>query len=101
MSTCGADGGRFPRVRRYFPGWDHVRTGDIACRYGGDEFCLILPDTSAQQLVKRADELRRAISQLTIQCHGIPRSGVTTSIGAAVFPDHGLNLCPSGIKYAS
>ncbi len=70
----------------------HVRTEDITCRYGGDEFCLILPDTSAQQLVKRADQLRRAISQLTIQCRGKPRSRVTTSIGDAVFPNHGLNI---------
>jgi diguanylate cyclase (GGDEF)-like protein len=70
----------------------NVRAEDIVCRYGGDEFSLILPGTSRQQLIKRADELREAIRQFTMQCQGKLRSGVTVSIGVAVFPDNGLNL---------
>jgi diguanylate cyclase (GGDEF)-like protein len=65
-----------------------VRVEDIVCRYGGDEFLLVLPDTSSQHLMKRAGELRHAIKKFNVHWQG-KQFNVTVSIGIAAFPDHG------------
>jgi diguanylate cyclase (GGDEF)-like protein len=75
-----------------------VRAEDIVCRYGGDEFLLVLPDTSSEHLIKRGEQLRRAIKQFTLHWQG-KQLNVTASIGAAVFPDHGSN-CDELMKAA-
>ena len=66
-----------------------VRAEDIACRYGGEEFTLILPEASLDDAVARADEVRRAIRALTIEHRRQPVGSVTISGGVAMFPDHG------------
>jgi diguanylate cyclase (GGDEF)-like protein/PAS domain S-box-containing protein len=66
-----------------------VRAEDIVCRYGGDEFSLVLTDAAAKDLVKRAENLCSATRQFTMQWQGKSMSGITASIGVAVFPDHG------------
>jgi len=67
----------------------HVRAEDIACRYGGEEFALIMPESPADILLKRAEELRGGVQHLRIEHDGRPLGAVTISIGAAVFPEHG------------
>lgn len=67
----------------------NTRAADIACRYGGEEFSLILPDTPPGDAVKRAEELREAFKQMNIQYRGQTLSSATLSIGLAVYPDHG------------
>ena len=62
---------------------------DIACRYGGEEFVLVLPELNAEQAAKRLDSFRVAVSQLAVQHRGILLPTITVSIGAAVFPGHG------------
>jgi two-component system, cell cycle response regulator len=63
-----------------------LRKIDVVCRYGGEEFALLLSQTSPQHAVAIAEKLRRAVE--TWQFPGVPRS-VTISAGVAVFPDQG------------
>jgi diguanylate cyclase (GGDEF)-like protein/PAS domain S-box-containing protein len=66
-----------------------VRKGDIACRYGGEEFLLILPGASREDAVARAHQLREVSGHLAISHRGKALGPVTLSLGVAVFPDHG------------
>ncbi len=66
-----------------------VRVEDIACRYGGEEFLIILPEASLEDTLKRAEQLREGIKQLHVEYHDQALGAVTVSLGVAVFPDHG------------
>lgn len=67
----------------------HVRLSDITCRYGGEEFVLILPEASREITLKRAEQIRDAVRNLHVQYEGQSFDAVTLSLGVAVFPDHG------------
>ena len=68
---------------------DKVRGSDIACRYGGEEFALILPETSLDAALRRAEDIRLAIARLGPSYAGTPLRKITASLGIALFPDHG------------
>jgi diguanylate cyclase (GGDEF)-like protein len=68
-----------------------LRREDVACRYGGDEFVLVLPDTSLDTALRRADEIREAVKGLRVSAHGKSLGLITVSIGVAALPDHGLD----------
>ena len=68
---------------------DRVRREDVACRYGGEEFVLILAEASQQIVHQRAEEIRGEFSRLPILHRGQVLENVTLSLGVAMFPDHG------------
>lgn len=69
----------------------HTRAEDIACRYGGEELCVVLPGASPAITRERADQLRRAVAELRLEHDGLALGGVTISIGVASYPEHGGN----------
>ena len=64
-----------------------TRGEDIACRYGGEEFLLILPETPIEVVVQRAKELHAGVKKLRIIYQG-KRLHITISAGVAVLPEH-------------
>jgi diguanylate cyclase (GGDEF)-like protein len=67
----------------------HVREEDIACRYGGDEFLLVLPDTSCRVTRERAELICGYARQCHIHYERQDLDAVTLSIGVAAFPENG------------
>jgi diguanylate cyclase (GGDEF)-like protein len=67
----------------------HTRAEDIACRYGGEEFTLILLEASAEDTEQRAMRLREEAAALYVEHAQQPLGHITISLGVAVYPDHG------------
>jgi diguanylate cyclase (GGDEF)-like protein len=68
------------------------RGQDIACRYGGEEFALVLSDSNLAGALRRADILRQQVKDLSVEYAGQLLGTVTISMGVAVFPDHGVTM---------
>jgi diguanylate cyclase (GGDEF)-like protein/PAS domain S-box-containing protein len=66
-----------------------TRADDVACRYGGEEFVLILPNASLKSTGARAERLRQSVRELTVTHLGKPLGTVTISAGVAALPEHG------------
>lgn len=66
-----------------------VRGEDVPCRYGGEEFALLLPGASLEVAAARAETLRAAATELKVVSAGRPLGAITLSIGVAAFPQHG------------
>jgi diguanylate cyclase (GGDEF)-like protein/PAS domain S-box-containing protein len=66
----------------------HSRASDIYCRYGGEEFLLVLPGLPKEIAVKRAELLRSETAAAPVN-YGASPIGVTASFGVATFPDDG------------
>ena len=68
---------------------EHTRGGDIACRYGGEEFILILPEASLEQTHACAEKYRQDFKGLPLLHNGRLIDPITLSFGIATFPEHG------------
>jgi diguanylate cyclase (GGDEF)-like protein/PAS domain S-box-containing protein len=66
-----------------------VRGEDIPCRYGGDEFIVILPDASGEVTHERAELICEYAGLFHLQLEGQSLPAVTLSLGVAVVPEHG------------
>jgi diguanylate cyclase (GGDEF)-like protein len=66
-----------------------IREGDIACRYGGEEFLLVLHNVSPAMALERAGEIRAAIERLEIEIRDRSIVHITISAGVATFPEDG------------
>ncbi|MEO8102082.1 MAG: CHASE domain-containing protein [Betaproteobacteria bacterium] len=69
-----------------------TRGEDIVCRYGGEEFTLILPGASRENAEARAVTIGRHIAKLKMALAGQSLPGITLSGGVAIFPDDGVTL---------
>lgn len=67
----------------------HGRGSEIACRYGGEEMTLVLPEVSLEDACDRAEVIRLAIMQLNFHCRSKSLTNITASLGVATFPQHG------------
>jgi diguanylate cyclase (GGDEF)-like protein/PAS domain S-box-containing protein len=65
------------------------RATDICCRYGGEEFAIILPESSSRDAAIRADALRSQVKGLRLQYKKQNLGPLTLSAGIAAFPEHG------------
>ncbi|MEI7846501.1 MAG: PAS domain S-box protein [Chloroflexota bacterium] len=66
----------------------NVRGSDIVCRYGGEEFLLVLPDTSQEAAASLAEKLRILCAGLVVP-HDGKELQVSMSFGVATYPEHG------------
>ncbi|MFP4437843.1 MAG: diguanylate cyclase [Chloroflexaceae bacterium] len=66
-----------------------TRGEDIVCRYGGEEFVLIMPGASLEDTHRRAEQVRASVKQMQVQHAGQTLGSVSVSLGVAVFPIHG------------
>ena len=71
---------------------DSIRKEDIACRYGGEEFLLILPDATLETVQGRIEGLREAIRLLRVPFRGKFLGAISLSFGISAFPEHGQSI---------
>lgn len=67
----------------------HSRASDIACRFGGEEFILILPDASLEETIRKAEELREGVKKIKLSYNNQPLDAITISAGIASSPEYG------------
>jgi diguanylate cyclase (GGDEF)-like protein/PAS domain S-box-containing protein len=68
------------------------RAEDVLCRYGGEEFLLVMTDCSTKNALKRAESIRSGVRRLRLEHEQRPLGEITLSVGVALFPDHGQSL---------
>jgi diguanylate cyclase (GGDEF)-like protein/PAS domain S-box-containing protein len=66
-----------------------TRSGDIPCRYGGDEFVIIMADTTLEVAVRRAQQLQEGVKRLSVPNGKEFLTLPTVSLGVAIYPEHG------------
>jgi diguanylate cyclase (GGDEF)-like protein len=66
-----------------------TRNSDIACRFGGEEFAVILPGATLQIARNRAEAIRSALEALKLDFGGLPLGALTLSAGVAALSPHG------------
>jgi diguanylate cyclase (GGDEF)-like protein len=69
-----------------------IRSSDVACRYGGEEFILILPEASREITQMRAESICKHVKQIPMKYDGEPLEAVTLSLGVAGFPAQGPTM---------
>lgn len=68
---------------------NHIRLTDIPCRFGGEEFTLILPEADMMFTQQRAEQIRLGVVAIRVSIQGQTLAEITISQGVAVFPGNG------------
>ncbi len=68
-----------------------VRTADIVCRYGGEEFVIVMPGASEKNVSKCAEEIRSRFEEHSVMA-GEQKIQATISLGVAIYPLHGASV---------
>ena|SRR5437867_3635517 len=68
-----------------------VRNIDKVIRFGGDEFCIVLPETDQEQAMAVANRVRKSLTASAFLIDGTVEISVTASFGIATYPTHGLS----------
>jgi diguanylate cyclase (GGDEF)-like protein/PAS domain S-box-containing protein len=68
---------------------ENLRKSDVACRYGGEEFLLVLPDSSLEDTSQRLEQIRLRFEAMEIRYKGLLATTMTFSAGIAAAPEHG------------
>jgi len=89
--TFGHEGGDL--VLREFGSFllKQIREGDIACRFGGEEFAVLMPGTALDVAVQRTEVMRKGTEDLVVRLGGQTLGKITLSAGVACFPEHGTS----------
>ncbi len=69
-----------------------VRKEDIACRYGGEEFLVVLPEAALEQAASKAEQLRNLIGHQELKHMGLAIGKISASFGVAGYPRNGTTL---------
>ena len=69
-----------------------IRAEDIACRYGGEEFILILPEVDQSTLQKRAEQIRKTIEETKFKFNQKDLKKITISAGLNLYTDYSENV---------
>ena len=69
-----------------------IRPADIVCRYGGEEFCVVLPDADAVGAEKVLASIAARLRDLRLEWNGTMLGGFTFSAGVAVLGEHGATF---------
>ncbi len=64
-----------------------VRYEDIACRYGGEEFVIVLPDAALDIAAQRAEGIRAGVKNMNVQVGGKTLQGISLSLGVSAIPE--------------
>lgn len=67
----------------------YTRGQDIACRFGGEEFALVLAEANLSGAIQRAEILRQQVKDLAVEYNGQVLGAITASMGVAIYPEHG------------
>jgi len=68
-----------------------IRAEDIVCRFGGEEFVIILPTASLSAACGRAERIRSKLREMTVLHQGQSLGMITVSVGVAALPEHGTS----------
>ena len=67
-----------------------IRAEDFVCRFGGEEFVVVLPTADLRAAQARAERIRAKLHDLVVMHQGRSVGSITASFGVAALPDHGM-----------
>jgi diguanylate cyclase (GGDEF)-like protein/PAS domain S-box-containing protein len=70
---------------------ENIRSGDISCRYGGEEFVVILPQASLDNTIKRGKQIKHNFETMPLPVGSEQPAFLTISLGISNFPQHGID----------
>lgn len=70
----------------------HVRASDLICRFGGEEFLIIMPGATMERATQCAQDLRQAAADMHLIHNGVELKRFTISLGVALIPDHASDV---------